>query len=157
MLISLNSEHLPIYTYATYVCINYQKYVVLNPGGGLVETFVSWTMKCPSPGKFETVFLTVKKCKSPLNSITYPPPPTSHTPDPQKLLSEISTLKINHVSTQTVVLELHVCQKTIANNLQCIKPMFKFNGSSPHKLTAEDKCKRKSLVCQSQKSKEKIL
>ena len=48
------------------------------------------------------------------------------------------------VSTQTIALELDVCQKTIVNDLKCINLTFKFSHWMPHELTAEDKSKRKA-------------
>ncbi|GBL91829.1 Histone-lysine N-methyltransferase SETMAR [Araneus ventricosus] len=63
-----------------------------------------------------------------------------------------------NVSTQ-IALELDVCQKTIVNTLKCINVMFKFNHWVPHKLTAEDKLKRKAacLALLRDQRKDKIL
>ncbi|GBO05467.1 Histone-lysine N-methyltransferase SETMAR [Araneus ventricosus] len=49
-----------------------------------------------------------------------------------------------NVSTQTIALELEVCQKTIVNALKRINLTFNFNRWVPRELTAEDKRKRKA-------------
>ncbi|GBN62560.1 Mariner Mos1 transposase [Araneus ventricosus] len=67
--------------------------------------------------------------------------------------------KDRNVSTRTITLELDFCRKTIVNALKRINLMFKFNHWVPHKLTAEDKRKRKAacLALLRDQRKEKIL
>ncbi|GBM30023.1 Histone-lysine N-methyltransferase SETMAR [Araneus ventricosus] len=64
-----------------------------------------------------------------------------------------------NVSTQTIMLELDICQKTIVDALKCINLKLKFNHWMPHELIAEDKRKRKvdCLALLRDQRKEKIL
>ncbi|GBO18214.1 hypothetical protein AVEN_205745-1 [Araneus ventricosus] len=57
-----------------------------------------------------------------------------------------------NVSTQTIALELDVCQKTIANALKRINVTFKFNRWVRHELTAQEKS---GLFGSAQRSKER--